>query len=455
MMAENENDDPFGHVVPLEPTAKEVSEDAIATAFVNIHHKTMRFDHDAGRWFKWVDTHWQADRTDLALHYTRELARRMGEGKKAMGKASVAAGAERFARADRRVAVTADYWDNDPMILGTPGGIVDLFRGGGISPPDPDRRITKVTACAPEKGEPVLWLEFLRQSTGGDAEVIDFLKKWCGYCLTGDTREHALLFVYGGGGNGKSVFINTVTRLLGDYATTAAMETFTASRHSQHSTDIAMLKGSRLVTSSETEEGRAWAEQRIKQMTGADPITARFMRQDNFTYTPQFKLMIVGNHAPVLNNVDEAMRRRFRILPFDRKPENPDRELEGNLVAEWPKILNWMIEGCEAWLWDGLPRPAAMIEATNSYFAEQDVFGQWIEDECTVGSGEWHEVGLLFENWTRYAKASGEDPGSKKRFNGNMQKRGFRPDRRKDLGRARIIKGLSIRTEGRGDDYWR
>jgi putative DNA primase/helicase len=443
MMAENEND-PFGHVVPLEPTAKEVSEDAIATAFVNIHSKTMRYDHDAGRWFKWVDTHWQADRTDLALHYTRELARRMGDGKKGMGKASVAAGAERFARSDRRVAVTSDYWDNDPMILGTPGGIVDL-RSGEIAQSDPERRITKVTACAPEKGAPERWLTFLNDATGSDGEVIDFLQKWCGYCLTGDTREHALLFVYGGGGNGKSVFINTITRLLGDYATTAAMETFTASKHSQHSTDVAMLKGARLVTSSETEEGRAWAEQRIKQMTGADPITARFMRQDNFTYTPQFKLMIVGNHAPVLNNVDEAMRRRFRIIPFDRKPEAPDRLLEDRLVEEWPRILNWMIEGCDEWLWHGLPRPAAMIEATNSYFASQDIFGQWIEDDCEVGGNVWHETAQLFESWARYAKSNGEEPGTSKRFAGNMQKRGFTASRMPGGTRVRIYKGVELK----------
>jgi putative DNA primase/helicase len=161
-------------------------------------------------------------------------------------------------------------------------------------------------------------------------------------------------------------------RFLADYAQTAAMDTFTASKGDRHPTDLAMLRGARLVTASETEEGRAWAESRIKQMTGGDPVTARFMRQDFFTYQPQFKLMIVGNHKPVLQNVDDAARRRFNLVPFTRKPERPDRELEGKLKAEWPGILRWMIDGCLDWLQNGLVRPAAVQAATAAYFDEQD-----------------------------------------------------------------------------------
>jgi putative DNA primase/helicase len=128
--------------------------------------------------------------------------------------------------------------------------------------------------------------------------MVDFLRRWCGYCLTGSTREHAFAFVHGPGGNGKSVFLNTLAGIMADYSATAAMETFADSRHDRHSTELAMLKGARLVTASETEAGRGWAEAKVKAITGGDPITARFMRQDNFTYTPQFKLLIAGNHAP-------------------------------------------------------------------------------------------------------------------------------------------------------------
>ena len=144
--------------------------------------------------------------------------------------------------------------------------------------PDPHDGITKLSAVTPTASvECSRWLQFLEEATGGDAELIRFLQQWCGYALTGVTREHALVFVFGPGGNGKSVFLNVLTGILGAYAATAAMDTFTASRSERHSTYLAMLRGPRLVTASETEEGKPWAEARIKQMTGGDLVTARFI----------------------------------------------------------------------------------------------------------------------------------------------------------------------------------
>src|SRR6478735_7420388 len=151
------------------------------------------------------------------------------------------------------------------------------------------------------------------------------------------------------------------------------MDTFTASKTDKHSTDLAMLHGARLVTASETEEGRAWAEARIKQITGGDRVTARFMRQDNFTYIPQFKLMIIGNHKPVLHSVDEAARRRFHIVPFMIRPDTPDSELQSKLLTEAPAILQWMVDGCIDWQQHGLVQPDSVREATETYFDEQDL----------------------------------------------------------------------------------
>lgn len=319
------------------------------------------------------------------------------------------------------------------------------LKTGVMRPSDQADLITKLTSVAPAL-EPAcpLWLRFLDEATGADQGLIRFLQQWCGYALTGLTREHALVFVYGPGGNGKSVFLNVLTVILATYARTAAMDTFTASRGDRHPTDMAMLRGARLVTASETEEGHAWAEARIKQLTGGDPVTARFMRQDFFTFVPTFKLTIVGNHQPQLRNVDEAARRRFNIVPFIRKPERPDRQLEEKLRPEWPAILRWMIDGCLDWQEHGLVRPASVLEATDAYFSEQDLIRQWLAAECEVDPGndhKWETTSDLFASWTTYARAAGEDPGSTKSFAPAMRRNGIR-QRRAD--RARGWEGVRL-----------
>ena len=288
--------------------------------------------------------------------------------------------------------------------------------------------ITKQTSVPPaEPGTPhPLWSKFLDDATQGDRELQRFLQQIAGYCLTGDTREHALFFVYGVGGNGKSVFLNTLTAILGDYARTSAMETFTASQGDRHPAEIAMLAGARMVSASETEEGRAWAESRIKQLTGGDPITARFMRQDFFTFTPQFKLVIVGNHKPVLRNVDEAARRRFNIIPFVHQPAEPDRQLEAKLQAEHPAILAWAIDGALDWREHGLLRPAVVRDATAEYLTEQDNVRTWVSECCDVGGRNISDTSAnLFKSWSAFAIANGEKPGTSRWFTQALQRLGY------------------------------
>jgi putative DNA primase/helicase len=224
----------------------------------------------------------------------------------------------------------------------------------------------------------------LEEATGRNDALIRFLGQWAGYCLTGSTREHALLFLHGGGGNGKSVFLNTIAAIMGDYAAQAPLDAFHAAQGDKHPADIAMMRGARMVVASETEEGRQWAEAKIKALTGGDKITARFMRQDFFTFTPAFKLTVAGNHKPGLRNVDEAMRRRFLMVPFNHRPAHPDPDLARKLRAEWPGILAWMIEGCRDWQRHGLVRPDAVTEATRDYFEAQDVMGRWLKERCII-----------------------------------------------------------------------
>lgn len=428
----------------------EVSEDAIALEFTRKHGSDMRFDHDAGKWFQWSHTHWRALSIPVAFHYARELGRKLGAGKKQICKAAVAGGSERFARADPAHAVTAEIWDKDPWLLGTPGGTLNL-KTGKMGKPSPNDHITKLTGCQPDSKQPLLWIKFLHDATRGDAQMMTYLQRVAGYCLTGLTTEHALFFIYGSGGNGKSVFLNTLVHILGDYAINAPMDTFTSSKFSSHPTELAMLKGARLVTASETEEGRAWAEARIKALTGGDPISARFMRQDFFTYQPQFKLLFAGNHQPGLTSVDPAMRRRFNMLPFIHKPEMPDHMLEEKLKDEAPRILAWALRGCLDWQNHGLGRPETVTAATDEYFEDQDVFGQWIEDNCETGPRLWDQPAALFNDWSKYAKASGEDAGTMVAFTGRLKKQGFKQGR---TGKIRSYQGVSLKIKTQNGNYY-
>jgi len=425
------------------------SEDRIARYFEQKHKGNLLYCHDRGVWFRWNGNYWVPDETQLVFDYARTICREVNkDNKNTVGKASTATAVLKFAQASRVFAVTSQEFDSDPYLLGTPGGTIDL-RTGTLRKARREDHITKQTTVTPDpEAEAPLWHKFLDEATNGDQGLQRFLAQMGGYCLTGDTREHALFFIYGPGGNGKTVFLNTTTNVMGDYAKTSAMDTFTASRYDRHPTELAMLQGARLVSVSETEEGRAWAETRIKQVTGGDKIAARYMRQDFFEYQPQFKPLVIGNYKPLLNNVDEAMRRRVNIIPFLHEPPQPDKELEAKLKAEYPAILQWMINGCLDWQDNGLVRPQVVRDATDTYFEDQDLFGQWLEEQCEKGPGKFETFAGLFKSWRDYAELNGEKPGSSKAFSQTLAKQGFAPDRRWINGKTqRVFMGVALLVE--------
>src|SRR5690606_23346143 len=249
---------------------------------------------------------------------------------------------------------------------------------------------------------------------GGDTDLQAYLQRVVGYCLTGATSAHALFFLYGTGANGKSVFVNVLATILGDYAANAPMDTFMDVRGDRHPTDLAGLRGARMVTSIETEQGRRWNESKVKAITGGDKISARFMRQDFFEYTPQFKLVIAGNHKPSIRNVDEAMKRRLHLIPFTVTVPAPKRDglLTEKLLAERDGILAWAVAGCLAWQRDGLAPPAIVVDATDEYFEAEDAMGQWLEERCLTGKTHREAISDLFSDWREWAERAGEYVGS-------------------------------------------
>jgi putative DNA primase/helicase len=228
------------------------------------------------------------------------------------------------------------------------------------------------------------------------------------------------------------------------------METFVVTQGEHHPTDLAGLRGARLVTSQETEKGRRWAEGKIKALTGGDPITARFMRQDFFTYLPDFKLVIAGNHKPSLGSVDEAIRRRFNLVPFTVTIAEPDKDLFDKLRAERPGILAWMIEGCLRWQEKGLNPPEAVKAATTTYLSEEDSLAQWAEECCVAGKEQWGVFAQLWASWKGWAEANKEAVGSRKAFAEAMAAHGYSKSKRQGV---RGYSGIDLKHDERSRAY--
>jgi putative DNA primase/helicase len=410
----------------------EFSDDAIADRFAGRHQRDLRFVAAWGKWLLWDGSRWRYDDTlkafDLVRHTCRDVAKDCAKVKisVAIASAKTVAAVERLAKADRRLAGTADQWDTDAWLLNTPAGVVDL-RTGELRPSQPDDYSTKMTGVAPDATCPIpTWLTFLDRVAGGDPSLVAFMRRMAGYALTGSTREHSLFFLYGTGANGKSTFLNAITGCAGDYHRTAAIDTFTATATERHPTDLAGLRGARLVTAVETEEGRRWAESKIKVLTGGDKIEARFMRQDFFEFTPAFKLVIAGNHKPGLRSVDEAIRRRFKLVPFTITipPAERDGTLAERLKAEFPGILAWAIAGCLDWQQNGLASPEAVRAATEAYLEAEDALAAWMQEAGERDLEHWEGTEDLYRAWTQWAGRVGEYVGSLKKFSQRLEERG-------------------------------
>ncbi len=408
------------------------TEDALALAFTRQYGSDWRYVATWGRWLVWDTRRWRTDdtlaATDLIRTTCREAALRSEAPHVAakLARASTVKGVERLAWADRRHAAGTEQWDGDPWLLNTPGGVVDL-KTGVILRHEREHYMTKITTATPQ-GDCPIWRAFLADVTESNESLQKYLQRVAGYALTGSTQEHALFFLYGTGANGKSVYVNTLASILGDYAANAPIDTFMESRSDRHPTDMASLRGARFVSAIETEQGRRWAESKIKNLTGGDKVSARFMRQDFFEFFPQFKLFVAGNHKPTIRNVDEAMRRRLHLIPFIKTvpPEKRDKHLSQKLLAERDGILAWCVEGCLAWQRLGrLDPPPEVVEATNQYFEAEDALGRWLEERTSRDSTGKSLTAELFRDWKQWAEAAGEFVGSQKRFSELLLMRGL------------------------------
>ena len=433
----------------------EFTDEALALQFAERQKDRLRYTAKWGAWSIWNRSRWAFDETLEAFDIARAVCRESAAGcndkrlRTTLASAKTVAAVEKLAKSDRRLAARVDQWDSDALLLNTPSGVVDL-RDGRVRAARPEDYITKSTAV-PLGGNCPLWCAFIERITGNDTGLGDFLRRFIGYAATGLTKEHALFFGHGTGSNGKSVFTTTIASVLGDYHRTAPIETFTESISERHPTELAGLRGARLVTAVETEEGRRWQEAKLKALTGGDKIAARFMRQDFFEYVPQFKVFVAGNHKPTLRTVDEAIKRRFRLIPFavTIPPEERDPDLTEKLKAEWPGILRWIVDGCLEWQCDGLTAPDVVTKATAAYLEGEDAISAWMTERCQTDSAAWGKSSELFGSWKVWAERAGEPASTMRRFAHNLEARGFQPERR-HIGRG--FAGIQLLPQMTGND---
>lgn len=337
--------------------------------------------------------------------------------------------------------------DETDFLLNVENGTVDLTSGQLRE----HRKADRITKLAPVTYDPAAnadeWRAFLDHIFAGDDELQRYLQKAIGYSLTASTREQCLFILWGSGANGKSTFVNTIMSILGDYTVQTATDTITQTRHEGIPNDVARLAGTRFVSAIESSEGRKLNESLVKQMTGGDRISARFLHREWFDFVAKFKLFLATNHKPRIDGNEHAIWRRVKLIPFTVQiPESAqDRDLAKRLLqSEASGILNWAIEGCQMWRSEGLDEPEAVRHATAEYRREQDVLADFIADKCVVKSDAQAKTKDLYSAYQRWADEYGEKPIKSRRFGQLLGERGFESIRTKS---GRGWQGIGLATD--------
>ena len=415
-----------------------------AERLVARHGERIRYCKPWSKWLSYDGQRWAVDQTSTIQRLAKDTVRRILDEARTIGddgrrKAHALFGFKSEAR-DRRAAmidlaasedgipVLPEQMDKNGWLLNVQNGTIDL-RTGKLRPHSQGDMITALSPVAFDPATPCpLWLQCLDKIFAGNAELIDFMRRLFGLCLTGEISEQILPICYGTGSNGKTTILNVMLEILGnDYGIIAPPGLLIAKHGESHPTERAMLFGKRFVVDVETAEGARLNENLVKQLTGSDMITARRMREDFWSFLPTHKVMLCTNHKPEVRETKNAIWRRIKLIPFSVAiPEaEQNKELPRLLQAEYPGILAWCVQGCLDWQRDGLKVPQTVSAATQNYRTESDAYGTFLAEHCMQGPGLRVKASPLYEAFKKWAERSGENVTSQRAFGFVMTEHGF------------------------------
>jgi len=419
-----------------------------AMRLVKEHGRNIRYNAVWRKWIVWNGKFWEMDEGGALIHEkglemvrniydellkTADYRERIDIEKAAMMSESVRR-RKAFVEAATWISalrIRTDELDSNPWLLNVRNGTVDILSGEFREHRQEDM-ITKIANVDYDpNADCPMWKKFVREIMDYKAEIIKFVQTAAGWSLSGDISEQTMFILYGTGANGKSTFLNTIMYILGDYATATPTETFMKKTGDNFSNDVARLRSTRFVTTTEVEQGRRLSEPLIKKITGNDEMTARFLYGEFFNFKPTFKIFMATNHKPVIKGTDHGIWRRIKLIPFtERIPEEKqDKHLELKLREEASGILNWLLEGIENWKQERLKTPKAVLFATDEYRGEMDVIGNFIKEKCGQKKEMTIPIKKLYKAYSDWCEENNEHAVSERFFTLRLKEMGFEQSR--------------------------
>lgn len=436
-----------------------------AMRFADRFGSSVRYNFDNKTWLVWDGKQWATDTKEVVRGYVDALIQEMrGE---AMGQAdqktadTLWKNVKHLSSSNGKTAMlkeaqhldgiassNADFSKN-PYLLNTQNGIVDLRTGTNL-PHRREEMMNKITSCPCDmEHEPELWLKTLDGIFKGDKELIDFVQKALGYTITGDTKETCFFQCHGKGSNGKSLFFGAVYDILNSYALNVQVESILSRGKSGNagnaSSDIARMAGARFVRTNEPDDGARFAEGLVKQLTGSDPVTARFLYGKEFEFRPEFKLWIACNYKIEVRGTDKGIWRRMRLIPFEAcfEGSGDDKTLNKRLEEEYPAILGWLVKGCLKWQKEGLEPPESVKRATMEYKTEMDIVENFLKEKTELDPQSYEKASKLYEVYVAWCRRGNEAFLSSVKFGTEMTTR----FQKKVIGGSRYYCGVKLKTD--------